>query len=85
MFCMLSLTHAAVAAESPGKESPGGTPPGPTSAPSHEAELDLLTFYKDNYFITGFSMETPTEMVTRPRISPVDFFFNSFAITARRM
>ena len=33
----------------------------------------------------GFSMETPTEMVTRPRISPVDFFFSSFAITARRM
>ena len=32
-----------------------------------------------------FSMETPTEIVTRPRISPVDFFFNSYAITARRM
>jgi hypothetical protein len=33
----------------------------------------------------GFSMERPTEIVTRPRISPVNFFFNSFAITAQRM
>jgi len=58
----LSLTRPAVAAEpaanARGNASPGGTPPSPTSAPSHEAELDLLTFYKDNYFITGFSMET---------------------------
>ncbi|HYQ46491.1 MAG TPA: phospholipase A [Polyangiaceae bacterium] len=59
----LFLLHAAIAAptraaESSANASPGGTPPGPTAAPSHEAELDLLTFYKDNYFITGFSMET---------------------------
>jgi len=58
----LSLPHSATAAEpiadAAGKASPGGTPPGPTTAPSHEAELDLLTFYKDNYFITGFSMAT---------------------------
>ena len=44
--------------DSPERASPGGTPPGPTSAPGHEAELDLLTFYKDNYFITGFTQAT---------------------------
>jgi len=58
----LSLSSRALAAEpaaSPaGSGAPGGTPPGPSNAPGHEAELDLLTFYKDNYFITGFSMKT---------------------------
>ncbi|MEI9948755.1 MAG: phospholipase A [Pseudomonadota bacterium] len=58
MISALSLSNAAAAAEPTAKASPGGTPPGPTTAPSHEAELDLLTFYKDNYFITGFTMET---------------------------
>ena len=60
---LLASTQSTLAAEpvaggEAAKGSPGGTPPGPTTAPSHEAELDLLTFYKDNYFITGFSMET---------------------------
>src|SRR6187200_647431 len=55
---VLSLSNAAAAVEPGANASPGGTPPGPTTAPSHEAELDLLTFYKDNYFITGFTMET---------------------------
>ena len=54
--CLLS--RGVAAAETEVKASPGGTPPGPTTAPSHEAELDLLTFYKDNYFITGFTKET---------------------------
>src|SRR6187402_3313938 len=58
LISALSLTRAAVAAEPTPNASPGGTPPGPTSAASHAPELDLLTFYKDNYFITGFSMET---------------------------
>jgi len=48
----------APAKDSPRRASPGGAPPGPTTAPSHEAELDLLTFYKDNYFITGFTRAT---------------------------
>ncbi|MEO8902359.1 MAG: phospholipase A [Polyangiaceae bacterium] len=30
----------------------------PTPAQSKEAELDLLTFYKDNYFLTGFTDAT---------------------------
>ncbi len=53
-----TLSRAAAAAEPTPNASPGGTPPSPTAAPSHEAELDLLTFYKDNYFITGFTMQT---------------------------
>ncbi|MEI9938760.1 MAG: phospholipase A [Pseudomonadota bacterium] len=58
MISALPLTRPAAAADATPNASPGGTPPSPTTAPSHEAELDLLTFYKDNYFITGFTMET---------------------------
>ena len=52
---LLALSSPAVAEETP---TPSGTPPGPTTAPSREVELDLLTLYKDNYFITGFTDAT---------------------------
>ena len=32
--------------------------PAPALAPAKEVELDLLTFYKDNYFLTGFTDAT---------------------------
>ena len=53
-------TRALAAAEATPSEPPAATPPSPSNAPrpSEEAQLDLLTFYKDNYFITGFTMDT---------------------------
>src|SRR6188768_523535 len=42
--------------------SPAGRAPKPEAVPEREIQLDLLTFYKDNYFITGFSMETEVKL-----------------------
>ena len=55
-------------------------------SPDERAAKGVFLAFQYPVEIPGVAtMETPTEIVTRPRISPVDFFFNSFAITARRM
>ena len=53
-----SLTNVAAAEDAMPPASAGGTPPSPSRAPSQAADRDLLTFYKDNYFITGFTKAT---------------------------
>ncbi len=59
MLGTVSLSHAALGDEPARVETPeSGALPKPVAVPKRQVELDLLTFYKDNYFITGFSMET---------------------------
>ena len=44
----------------PGASAPGGAAAATVSSalPPRKADLDLLTLYKDNYFLTGFSTAT---------------------------
>jgi len=54
----LALTRVLAAAEPTPNVSAGRAPSGSATTPSPELQLDLLTFYKDNYFITGFTRAT---------------------------
>jgi outer membrane phospholipase A len=59
---LILLTRAALAQEeatpAPASATPAVAAPSATPQSSPAPELDLLTFYKDNYFLTGFTAAT---------------------------
>jgi phospholipase A1 len=55
LFCALALSPSISVAQGAAPPQPGPPVPSMPAAENKVPELDLLTFYKDNYFLTGFT------------------------------